>query len=55
MVGSKVMAKSRTGLIKVVFGNSLMQKHNGPWLEAAYAVGGGTPHRRYVKVSIVFC
>jgi hypothetical protein len=27
MVDLKVMAKSTTGLIKVVFGNSLMQRH----------------------------
>jgi hypothetical protein len=27
MVGSKVTVKSTTGLIKVIFGNSLMQRH----------------------------
>jgi hypothetical protein len=27
MVGLKVMVKSTTGLIKVVFDNSLMQRH----------------------------
>jgi hypothetical protein len=27
VVGSNVMAKSTTGLIQVVFGNSLMQRH----------------------------
>jgi hypothetical protein len=24
-------------------------------IDVAYAVGGGTPHGRYVKISIVFC
>jgi hypothetical protein len=24
-------------------------------VDVAYAAGGGTPHGRYVKVSIVFC
>jgi hypothetical protein len=41
------------------------KKINGPQLEdprsvtfnidASYAMGGGTPHRRYVKISIAFC
>jgi hypothetical protein len=24
-------------------------------IDVAYAVGGGTPHGRYVKISIIFC
>jgi hypothetical protein len=31
MVGSKVTTKSTTRLIKVVFGNSLMQRHIMSW------------------------
>jgi hypothetical protein len=42
-----------------------LRKIHGPQLEdprsmpfnvdVAYATGGGTPHRRYVKISIIFC
>jgi hypothetical protein len=42
-----------------------LRKIHGPQLEdprlvpfnidVAYAAGGGTPHERYVKISIIFC
>jgi hypothetical protein len=51
-----IMQEWYTQELKKIHGPKLEDPRSMPFnVDAAYAVGGGSPHGRYVKIPIVFC